>query len=476
MTEIDVEIIGRGTVVQTPARVGPAIQLRAIPSSGASFIRWEGVGLSSLNTFNVCNVNPQYLTKVVAVFSSYLLTVTTQGKGQIKRSDLSNVYEAGSTVTLTALPEEGHELVQWHGASGAGSVCNVVMNSNREVQAEFRPLPTFDLNVTYAGTGSGAVLPNKQVLWRGREVELSAQADEGCVFDGWGGDLAEGLDATRKITVNSHLAVTATFNRVQVPETDIAVAFDGTTYGNTQNGQATVFQFTVSNRSDQQIQLDLPLASVVTLKGEEIEQATWVKGMIDGEKGATLRAGTFRKMGLAFDRRQLAKIALGEHLHITMLQSKPAQRKTFTFRCTNADKQVLTLVKAGIEPLAKAQENNQDSGGLAAQAELTARMHLLEKSLQEALSRLNAPPTAAPQSAAASTQTLPEVLAWLCTQNSVPLAVLRQKLLPLGLMPSAVMDDVNERAFDVAGEPALDEANGTVTVQRGVLLQVLAVM
>jgi hypothetical protein len=73
------------------------------------------------------------------------------------------------------------------------------------------------------------------------------------------------------------------------------------------------------------------------------------------------------------------------------------------------------------------------------------------------------------------TQTLPEVLAWLCTQNSVPLAVLRQKLLPLGLMPSAVMDDVNERAYDVAGEPALDEAGGIVTVQRGVLLQVLAV-
>jgi hypothetical protein len=73
------------------------------------------------------------------------------------------------------------------------------------------------------------------------------------------------------------------------------------------------------------------------------------------------------------------------------------------------------------------------------------------------------------------TQTLPEVLAWLCTQNSVPLTVLRQKLLPLGLLPSALINDVNERAFEIAGEPALDEATDNVIVQRGLLLQVLAV-
>lgn len=73
------------------------------------------------------------------------------------------------------------------------------------------------------------------------------------------------------------------------------------------------------------------------------------------------------------------------------------------------------------------------------------------------------------------TQTLPEVLAWLCTQNTVPLAVLRQKLLPLGLMPSALLNDVNERAFEIAGEPALEEGAISVTVQRNVLLQVLTV-
>ena len=55
---------------------------------------------------------------------------------------------------------------------------------------------------------------------------------------------------------------------------------------------------------------------------------------------------------------------------------------------------------------------------------------------------------------------------WLCFGKSFCL---------WGLMPSALINDVNERAFDVAGEAALNEAADTVTVQRGVLLQVLAV-
>lgn len=66
------------------------------------------------------------------------------------------------------------------------------------------------------------------------------------------------------------------------------------------------------------------------------------------------------------------------------------------------------------------------------------------------------------------------VLAWLCTQDSVSIATLRLKLLPLDLLPSAVIDDINERAYDLAGEAALDDDGDAVTVQRGVMLQVLA--
>jgi hypothetical protein len=38
-----------------------------------------------------------------------------------------------------------------------------------------------------------------------------------------------------------------------------------------------------------------------------------------------------------------------------------------------------------------------------------------------------------------------------------------------------LINDVNERAFEIAGEPALDEGADNVTVRRQVLLQVMAV-
>ena len=65
-------------------------------------------------------------------------------------------------------------------------------------------------------------------------------------------------------------------------------------------------------------------------------------------------------------------------------------------------------------------------------------------------------------------------MAWLSTQVTVQITDLRLKLLPLDLLPSAVIDDINERAYDLAGEAALEDSDGAVSVQREVLLQVLA--
>lgn len=62
---------------------------------------------------------------------------------------------------------------------------------------------------------------------------------------------------------------------------------------------------------------------------------------------------------------------------------------------------------------------------------------------------------------------------WTSTKEILTLDELRSYLLPLDLLPSAVIDDINERALDLTGEPALVEEADNVIVQREVLLQVI---
>ena len=419
---------------------------------------------------------------------TYPLSVATTGQGLVQRSVQADAYDVGSAVELTAIPAEGHLFVGWQGdISGNYATCRIHIDAAKAVTAQFVPKPSFNVNVACVGTGSGTVLPATQTHCQGNVVELVAAPESDSVFDGWEGDAA-GLEPRCSVTVNADLAITARFSRVDLPDTDISVAFDGiTSYTSTDGDDVTVLLFNVSNQSKRQIRIDVPLADYVTLHGEEVTQLAWQKGMINGGQGSTLRSGAFRKMGLVFDRRRLPTLQAGEHLHLTLQQSKPALQLHMSFRCTDSVSRDFSLVKVSTEKMAEApvEEASEEPAATA----WTSRMQQMEQEMQEALSKLNAaaaaiaaappPPPQPPAPPPATTlpvarQTLLEVLAWLCTQNQVPVALLRHKLLPLDLMPSAVIDDINERAFDAAGEAALDEAEDAVTVQRGVLLQVLA--
>lgn len=64
-------------------------------------------------------------------------------------------------------------------------------------------------------------------------------------------------------------------------------------------------------------------------------------------------------------------------------------------------------------------------------------------------------------------------LEWLVGQDVIPLTELRIRLLPLDLLTSAVINDINERALDLTGEMALIESGDSVEVQQAVLKLVI---
>jgi hypothetical protein len=119
-------------------------------------------------------------------------------------------------------------------------------------------------------------------------------------------------------------------------------------------------------------------------------------------------------------------------------------------------------------------------------AAMLLRIEVLEAALSEALRKLDALQAASPAPAAApteiparanapaETQTLPDILAWLATQERVSLAVLRRHLLPLDLLPSAVISEINEQALDLVGDVAFEEVGEEIVIAREVLFEVLA--
>lgn len=66
-----------------------------------------------------------------------------------------------------------------------------------------------------------------------------------------------------------------------------------------------------------------------------------------------------------------------------------------------------------------------------------------------------------------------EVARWLSGLEKVPLAQLRTVLLPLDLFPGAVIDDINERALELADEIAFEESTSEIIVNKNVLLKVI---
>jgi hypothetical protein len=124
---------------------GAAVTLTASPSANNFFTGWSGASNSTQPT---CTVTVDQQTNVAATFApAVTLSVKTSGgKGKITSApasiDCGKTCSArvaqGTVFTLSATPEAGFRFVNWTGAcSGTAPTCNVTVNNNASVQANF---------------------------------------------------------------------------------------------------------------------------------------------------------------------------------------------------------------------------------------------------------------------------------------------------------------------------------------------------
>ncbi|MEO7530828.1 MAG: ice-binding family protein [Sediminibacterium sp.] len=138
-----------GTITKNPDQpkydYGTQVLLTATPATGYRFANWteNGTIVSTSAAYQVSMTTNRVL---VANFTlnSYGLTLTinpTAGGSVTKNPDRAS-YDSGSTVVLTATANPGYTFTSWAGdASGSTNPLTVVMNSNKNIVANFTPTP-----------------------------------------------------------------------------------------------------------------------------------------------------------------------------------------------------------------------------------------------------------------------------------------------------------------------------------------------
>jgi hypothetical protein len=147
----------------------------------------------------------------------------------------SATFSGGSSVTLTASPDDGTTFDGWSGdCSGTGD-CVVSMDGTKHVTATFGPLFALTVdppaNGTVTSDVAGIDCPSacSHDFASGRIVTLMPHADAGYAFDSWGGDCPDTQATTCTVTMDAARSASATF--VQAPQDAITVAVAGSGQG-----------------------------------------------------------------------------------------------------------------------------------------------------------------------------------------------------------------------------------------------------
>ncbi len=147
-------------------------------------------------------------------FMQYALATNAQGSGSITLNPAGNVYDEGTSVTVTAAPALGWKFQDWDGAlDGPIASQTLVMNSDKSVTAQFTALAQFTMSVDTLGAGQVTLDPPGGVYYSGALVTLTPQPDSGYVFSGWQKDV-HGWSSPAQITMNADKHVRAVFTKV----------------------------------------------------------------------------------------------------------------------------------------------------------------------------------------------------------------------------------------------------------------------
>lgn len=194
---------------------GTEVQITAVPVEGKVFVRWNDGDTNVTRTITM----PEDDVSYTAGFG-HALTVLTEDaeKGTVTGTSL---HCPGEYQQIEAIPSEGYQFSQWNDGSTVNPRSVAAGDSTTTYTAYFEVIVPDSFTVTLDTNGDYGSVSGDGEYEDGTEVEISATADEGYVFDSWSdGD----TNATRTITVDQDITLTARFAlRVTVTINDVSM-------------------------------------------------------------------------------------------------------------------------------------------------------------------------------------------------------------------------------------------------------------
>lgn len=130
-----------GSVAVSPAGAthyeGTEVTLTATPDEGYEFSGWSG-DLSGLdNPATITMDDDKEVTASFTLIPTYALSVTSEN-GAVAMDPVGGIYERGTSVTLTATPDEGYEFFAWGGdLNDTINPTTIYMSGDKDVIAAF---------------------------------------------------------------------------------------------------------------------------------------------------------------------------------------------------------------------------------------------------------------------------------------------------------------------------------------------------
>lgn len=220
-------------------------------------------GLSNGSTYywRVRGLNPGSGSEWSAVrrfttIASFELNIAIPANGSVTRNPSLVSYDAGTQVTLTAVPATGYQFVRWNGdLSGTENPAVITMDAVRNVSVEFSQV-THTLEVL-AQEGGSIMYPDPPIgiVGHGATIEIRAESDDAHDFNGWtilSGDpvIVNPLQSITDVTLTNDATIQANFT-VKAYQLSVSTRAGGTTTPSSpisvNHGVATPIEATVNN-------------------------------------------------------------------------------------------------------------------------------------------------------------------------------------------------------------------------------------